>query len=81
MPMCDIGDEADICQAECGIARTFDPYEFSFVRPDQVRNVELDAWGKGNVDAVSGGDFGKVAVCAAVDVGDGDDMGACSEGL
>lgn len=31
--------------------------------------------------AVGGGDFGEVTVRAAVDVGDGDDMGARGEGL
>ena len=42
--------------------------------PYEVLDVGFDARRECNLDAMGGGDLGEVAVCTAIDIGDGDDM-------
>ena len=81
MPVGDCGDGADVHETEGRVAGAFDPDQFGLVGADQVRDVGLDAWGKGHLDSVCFGDLCEVAVGAPVYVGDADDMAACCEGL
>ena len=81
MTMCDCGHGADVHQRQCGIARAFDPYQLCLARPDQVFDFVFYTGGECDFDTVSVGYLSKVAVGAAVDTGDGDDMGALGEGL
>lgn len=77
----DGGDGADVDEAERRVAGGFDPDELCFVGSDQLADFDLDGGGEGDVDAVRGGDFCEVPVCAAVDIGYGDNVGARGEGL
>lgn len=72
---------ADIHQAQGGIARTLDPDQFRLIRPNQFGNVDLNAGGKCYLHAMRRGDFGEVAVRAAIDVGDGDNVRALGQRL
>ena len=63
-----------IDQFQCGIAWCLDPDEFRLVGAYEFLDVEFDARGEGDLDAVGGGDLGEVAVRAAVDIGDGDNV-------
>lgn len=77
----DVGDGADVDEGEGRVGRGFDPDEFGPVGLDHAGDVEFDGGRKGDLDAVGRGDFGEVAMGAAVDVGDGNDMASCSETL
>lgn len=77
----DVGDGADVDEREGRVGRGFDPDEFGPVGLDHAGDVEFDGGRKGDLDAVGRGDFGEVAMSAAVDVGDGNDMASCSETL
>ena len=78
--VCDRGDGADVNEREGGIGGRFDPDEFG-LWADEFGDIDFDGGGEGYFDAVCECDFGEVAVRAAVDVRDGDDMGAGGEGL
>lgn len=77
----DVGDGADVDEREGRVGRGFDPDEFGPVGLDHAGDVEFDGGRKGDLDAVGRGDFGEVAMRAAVDVGDGNDMASGSETL
>ena len=77
----DGGDGADVDEAQGGVAGAFDPDKLGLVGADEVGDVDLDAGRKGHLDAVGGGDFGEVSMGAAVDVRDGDDVGALGQRL
>jgi hypothetical protein len=70
----------NIHERERRVRRRLDPYELR-VWADALCDVNFDGRAKGNEHVVGGSDFGEVAICAAVDVGDGDDVGAAGEGL
>jgi hypothetical protein len=77
----DVDDGTDVDEAEGWVGGGLDPDELGLVGADQVLDVQLDGRGEGDVHAVGGSDLGEVAVGAAVDIGDGDDVGAGGEGL
>lgn len=72
---------ADINEAQGRVGRGLDPDEPGLVRADQLGHVGLDGGREGDLDAVGGRDLGEVSVGAAVDVRDGDDVGAAGERL
>ncbi len=72
-------DIADVDEAESWVAWGFDPDQACLVGADQFGDVALDAGGEGDLDAVGSGDLGEIAMGAAVDVGDGDNVGASGE--
>lgn len=76
----DGGDGADVDEGERGVRGRLDPDELR-LRADQRLDVDLDRGREGHADVVRGRDAGEVAVSAAVDIADGDDMGADGEGL
>ncbi len=75
-----IGDGADVDEAEGWVGWGLDPDELG-VLGDVCLDIDLNLWGEGDLDIVCLGDLGEVSVGSSVDVGDGDDMGACGEGL
>lgn len=79
--MCRLCYTAYIREFQSRITWCLDPNELSFARTDEFFDVDFDGGCECDGDAVCGGDLGEVAVCAAVDVRDGDDVGACGEGL
>lgn len=68
-------------QAKGGIAGALNPYQLCLVRPDQLGNVDFNAGRKSNLNAVCCCDLGEVAMSAAVDIRDRDNMGALCERL
>ena len=73
-------NRTDIHKAESRVGRGLDPYELSVIG-DVLADIDLDLGSEGDLDTVSLGDLGEVSVGAAVDVRDGDDVGASSERL
>lgn len=71
---------ADIHKAEGRVAGGLDPHELGGIG-DVLADVNLDLRGEGDLDTVGLGDLGEVSVGAAVDVGDGDDVGTSGERL
>ena len=76
----DGSDLADVDKGECWVGGRLDPDEFR-VWADQLSDVDFDRRAEGDFDIVRECDLGEVAVRAAVDVRDGDDVRACGEGL
>ncbi len=76
----DFDDLADVDQTQGRVTRAFDP-DKAGIFTDVLRNANFNLGGKGYLDSVGLGDLSEVAVGAAVDVGDGDDVGASSEAL
>ena len=74
-------DSPYINQFQRRIARSLDPYQFRLVRPYLTCYIEFDTWGECDLHTMGCSHLGEISVCAAVDIGDGDDMGACGEGL
>lgn len=72
---------ADVHEAQGRVGRGLDPDEPGLVGADQLGHVGLDGGREGDLDAVGGRDLGEVSVGAAVDVRDGDDVGAAGERL
>jgi hypothetical protein len=70
----------DIYERQRRVRRRLDPYELR-VRAYALSDFDLDGGAEGDYDIVGGRDFGEVAVRAAVDVGDRDNVGAAGEGL
>ena len=81
MLMCHTSNLPNIHQTQCRIARTFYPYQFCLSGTYHLCDVKFDAWGKRYLDAMCGGDFGKVTMRATIHVGNRDDVGALSQGL
>lgn len=79
MTMCHCGNLPDVHQAQRRVAGAFNPYEFSLVRPDELRNIDLDARRERDLDVMGRGHFGKVAMGATIDVRDGNHMRALRE--
>lgn len=74
------GDSADVDEAQGGVGGGLDPDELGGVG-NVLADVNLDLGGEGHFDAVGLCDLGEVAVGAAIDIGDGDDMGTGGEAL
>lgn len=74
------GDGADVDEAQGGIGRCLDPDELGGIG-NVLANVDFDLRSEGDLDAVGFCDLGKVAMCAAIDIGDGDNMGASGQAL
>lgn len=81
MSVGDGGDVPDVDQTQGGVAGAFDPDQLGLIRADEIGHVDLNAGREGDLDAMSGGDLGEVAMRAAVDIGDRHDVGALREGL
>lgn len=73
-------DGSDVDQAERRVAGGLDPDQ-PRVGGDVLGNVDLNLGREGDLDAVGLGDLREVAVGAAVDVRDGDDMAAGGQAL
>lgn len=73
-------DGADVDQTEGGVAGSLDPDQ-PRLGGDVLGNVDLNLGREGDLDAVGLCDLGEVAVGAAVDVRDGDDMAAGGQAL
>ena len=71
---------ADVDELQGGVRGRLDPDELR-VGLDQLLHVELDGRRKRDLDIVRQGDLCEVAVGAAVDIGDGDDVRAGGERL
>jgi hypothetical protein len=63
----------DVHERECGVRGRLDPDQFRLFS-DQVCDIVADVRRERDMDIVGEGDFGEVAVRAAVDVGYGDDV-------
>lgn len=74
------GDLADVDEGQGRVRGRLDPDELG-VGADQLNDVDLDGGREGDFDIVCQRDLGEVAVGAAVDVGDGDDVRAGSKRL
>ena len=74
-------DSPYINQLQRRIARSLDPYQFRLVRPYLTGYIEFDTWGECDLHTMGCSHLGEISVCATVDIGDGNDMGACGEGL
>ena len=72
---------SDINQAQRRITGALDPYKFGSVRSDELANIDFDARGKCNLDAMSSGYFSEVAMRSAVNIRDRNDVRALCEGL
>lgn len=80
--MRDVGDGLDIDEGQGGVAGGFDPHQLGVrVMLEKRAQVDLNVAGEGGGDAVGGRNLGEVAVGAAVDIGDRDDVGASGERL
>lgn len=75
-----VGNSADIDQAESWVGWSLDPDELG-LWSDVLGEVDLDLWGEGHLDVVCLGDLGEVSVGSSVDVGNRDNVGACSQRL
>lgn len=73
-------DGSNVDQAEGRVAGSLDPDQPG-IGGDVLGNVDLNLGREGDLDAVGLGDLGEVAVGAAVDVRDGDDMAAGGQAL
>ena len=74
-------DSANIHQAQCWIARAFDPDQFSVLWADQFRNIDFETRGKRYLDAMCGGHLSEIAMGPAIDVRNGYDMRPRCQGL
>lgn len=80
MPVRNIRNLTNIHQTQRRVCGRLDPDEFcvwfqyGFV-------ADFERWSKSHVYAVRGGDFGEVAMCAAIHIRYGYDVGAGGEGL
>lgn len=81
MAVGDLSNSLDIDQAEGRVGRSFDPDELSLIRTDQVLDVKLNGRREGDMDTVSGGNLGEVAVGTTVDIGDRNDVRARGQRL
>lgn len=77
----DGSDPADIHQPHSRVRRALDPDKLGIIWPDQPFDINFNARGEGNVNAVRRRDLCEVPVCATVDIGDGYDMGPGGKGL
>jgi hypothetical protein len=71
---------ADVDERERRVRGRLDPDELGG-GADQLGDVDFDARAEGHLDVVRKGDFGEVAMRAAVDVGHGNDVRAARERL
>lgn len=78
--VCLLGNGTDVDETESWVGWSLDPDKLG-VLGDVLRDINLDLWGEGDVDTVGLGDLGEVSVGSAVDIGDGDDVGASSQRL
>lgn len=70
-----------IHQAKGGIAGALDPYQLCLIRPYQLGYVDFNAGRKSDLNAVCCCDLGEVAMSAAIDIRDRDDVGALCKRL
>ena len=75
-----LGDGANVNETESWVGWSLDPDELGILC-DMLANVDLNLWSEGHVDAVCLSDLSEVSVGSAVDVGDGDNVGASSQRL
>lgn len=68
------GNFPDVNQCQSRVAGAFDPYQLRLIGPDEFGYVDLDIWRECHLDAMGGGDFGKVTMGTTVDIGDRDDV-------
>ena len=80
MLVSDAGDLPYVDECQCGIGRRLDPNQLCRWA-DQLCDVNLDAGTESHFDIVCSCDFGEVAMRAAIDIRDGDDVGASGERL
>lgn len=73
-------NRADVDEAQSGVGRGLDPDELGGIG-NVLANVDLNLGGEGDLDAVSFCDLCEVPVGAAIDIRDGDDMGARGQAL
>lgn len=73
-------DGADVDEAQGRVAGRLDPDEAGLAG-DVLANIDLNLGRKGHLDAVGLCDLGEIAMGAAVDVRDGDDMAAGGQAL
>lgn len=59
---------ADVDQCQRRIAGAFDPYQFGFVRPYQIRNIDFDAWGEGDLNSMCRCNLCEVSMCTPIDI-------------
>lgn len=71
----------DIHQTEGRVGGGLDPDEFGLIGPNQVLDMQLDAWREGHVDTVRRCHLGEISVSAAVDIGDRNNVRPSGEGL
>lgn len=81
MAVGDVGDSADVHQAQSGVGGCLNPDQLGLVGADQFLHLLLNGGRKGHINTVVIGDLGEVAVGATVHVGDRDDVGPGSQGL
>lgn len=81
MPVRNSSNGADIHQAQSRVAGRLNPDQLRLVGTDQVLNIQLDRRREGDVHAVGSGDLGEIAMGAAIDIRDGNDVRAGGEGL
>lgn len=64
------GNVPNVDQAQGRIAGAFDPYQLGLIRTDELGHVDLNAGRKCDLNTMGCGDFGEVAMCTAIDIGD-----------
>lgn len=72
---------SDINQAQRRVTGAFDPDEFGLIRSNELGDINFNTRGESDLNAMSSSHFGEVAMRAAVDIGDGNDVRALCEGL
>src|ERR1700712_4805633 len=74
------GYGADVHEAESGVGGGLDPDEFG-VWGDVIANIDFNFRCESHFYAVRFGDLGEIAMGAAIDVANADDMASCGQGL
>ncbi len=68
MSMCYRGNISNVNQTECRVTRTLYPDQFGLIGPNKLCHIDLDAWRKGDLNAMGSSNLGKVAMCTAIDI-------------
>lgn len=79
--MRNLGNLLDIHQSQRRIRRRLNPDQLGIFGPDQLLHVHFDGRGESHLNAMGRSHLGEVSMRSTVDVGDGNNMRARSQGL